>query len=233
MRQFLEPRRLPRARVVRFGAVASVLAAIVAPAPASAAPGVLEASVVECATIDGEPVGIVGVSITGASPNIEIWLRVSHPLIVVPPARFSIGFTDASGSLTYTFVRAVDLGEADGFPLGVQAFTAGEGVKDPDAEIGTGVSVEYVCPDLSPQAVVDAAVENGVLTEREATPLAVKLGAAAAQEERGNTQAAISLLEASRHQVHAMIASGRLTAAEAQPLIAAINREIQRLGGAP
>jgi hypothetical protein len=228
MRQFLEGRRVAWAQVVRVGAVASVLAALLAPAPASAAPGVLEASVVECGTFDGEPGAVVGVSITAASPNTEIWLRVTDQLIVAPPAKFSVGFTDAGGSLTHRFVKV-----ARAFPLGVRAFTSGTEKEDPESEIGSGVGVPFVCPDLSPQAAVGAAVENGVLTEREATPLAVKLGAAAAQEEKGNTQAAINLLEASRQQVQAMIASGRLTAAEAQPLIDAINREIQRLGGNP
>jgi hypothetical protein len=70
-----------------------------------------------------------------------------------------------------------------------------------------------------------------VLSEREATPLAVKLGAAADKEEDGNPAAAINLLQAAKQQVNGLIASRRLTGAEAQALLEALNREIGRLGG--
>ena len=59
-----------------------------------------------------------------------------------------------------------------------------------------------------------------MLSEREATPLAVKLGAAAEKED-GNPAAAIKLLQAAKQQVNA----------EAQALLEALDREIERLGG--
>jgi hypothetical protein len=117
--------------------------------------------------------------------------------------------------------------------MGVRAYTSGTEKFDPESEIGDGVAVELVCPVLTPQGAVDAAVESGVLTEREATPLAVKLGAVAAQEDAGNIQAAINLLRAAKQQIEALVASQRATASESQPLLEAIDREIQRLGGTP
>jgi hypothetical protein len=70
-----------------------------------------------------------------------------------------------------------------------------------------------------------------VLSEREATPLAVKLGAAADQEEDGNAAAAINMLQAGKQQINGLIASRQLTAAEAEALLEALDREIERLGG--
>lgn len=181
---------------------------------------------VECATIDGALQGTVGVSVTGATPNTEIWIRVSHPLIIIPPPFVSIGFTDAAGSLSHRFLG----GPAGAFPIGVAAYTS-DSDKVEGPQIGSGVLVEFVCPVLRPQDVVDDAVESVVLSEREATPLAVKLGAAADKEEDGNPAAAINLLQAAKQQVNGLIASRRLTGAEAQVLLEALDREIRRLGG--
>ena len=213
--------------LTRVAALAGMLAALVAHTPAYAAPGTLEASVVECAVIDGQLQGTVGVSITGAEPSTETWIRVSHPLIIVAPPLVSIGFTDATGSLSHRFLG----GPAAAFPVGVAAYTSASEKIDPGAQIGNSVLVEFVCPVLTPQDVVDDAIESGVLSEREATPLAVKLGAAADQEDDGNTAAAINLLQAAKQQINGLIASRRLTAADAQALLDALNREITRLGG--
>ncbi len=211
----------------RVTALAGVLAALAAHSPAYAAPGTLEASVVECAVIDGELQATVGVSIAGAAPHTEIWMKVHSRLIVQPPRKVSIGFTDAAGSLTHRFVA----GPERLLPIGVEAYTSDAEKIDPETQIGSLIVVEFVCPALTPQDVVDDAVECGVLTEREATPLAVKLGAAARHEENGDTAAAINLLRAARHQVDGLIASRRMTQAEAQALLDALDREITRLGG--
>jgi hypothetical protein len=221
--------RIAWTRLARLAALAGVLGAVSAPTPASAAPGILEASVVECAVIDGQLQATVGVSITGASPNTAIWLRIFHPLDVAPPPKVSAGSTDANGLLSNRFLA----GTAEDFPVGVRAYTSGTERIDPESEIGGVVAVEFVCPVLTPQDVVDGAIESGVLTEREATPLAVKLGAVAAQEESGNIEAAINLLRAARQQIDALVTSRRATPSEVQPLLDAINGEIQRLGGTP
>jgi hypothetical protein len=189
----------------------------------------MEASVVECAVVDGDLQATIGVSVNGASPNTAIWLQIFNPLIVQPPPKTSVGPTDADGSLSYSFVA----GPAEAFPVGIQAYTSGTEKEDPESEIGGLVVVEFVCPVLTPQDAVDAAVDSGVLTANEATPIAVKLGAAAAQEANGNTGAAIKLLEAARRQLEGLVASHRATPSEIQPLLDALNREIARLGGTP
>jgi hypothetical protein len=221
--------RIAWGRLLRLAAVAGVLGVVLTPSPAFAAPGVVEASVVDCAVIDGALQATVGVSISGASPDTAVWLRIFYPLIVQPPSPTSVGSTDANGLLSYGFVA----GPAAAFPLGVRAYTSATEKLDPESEIGGAVVVEFVCPVLTPQDAVDAAVKGGVLTEREAAPLAVKLGAAAAQEANGNAAAAIKLLEAARHQLDALVASRRATPSEVQPLLDALNREIARLGGTP
>jgi hypothetical protein len=148
--------------LTRVAALAGVLAALATHTPAYAAPGTLEASVVECAVIDGELQGTVGVSITGAAPNTEIWIRLHHPLIILPPPYVSIGVTDTTGSLTHRFLG----GPAGAFPIGVAAYTSDSQKIDPGPEIGSAILVEFVCPVLTPQDVVDDAVESGVLSER-------------------------------------------------------------------
>jgi hypothetical protein len=95
-----------------------------------------------------------------------------HP---AAPYVSSIGVTDTTGFLTHRFLG----GPAGAFPIGVAAYTSDSQKIDPGPEIGSAVLVEFVCPVLTPQDIVDDAVESGVLSEREATPLAVKLGAAA------------------------------------------------------
>ena len=213
-------------RLCGLGAVA--LAMVASSPSAHAAPGTLEASVVDCTTVDGVLVATVGVSVTGAVAGTPVWLRVFYPLVVLPPPKVNVGTTDATGSLTHRFTG----GGADSFPMGVRAYV-NDSDKDPESEIGDGVLVEFVCPVLRPQDAVDAAVASGALSIREATPLEVKLGAAAAQEERGNSAGAISLLRAARQQIEALVASRRLSDAEARPLLEAVDREIARLTPPP
>jgi hypothetical protein len=203
---------------------------LVSAAPASAAVGVLDASVVECTTIDGQSQGIVGVAVTDASPNTTVYVRMYDDGIQAgDPPLVSVGATDSNGSLTARLAPVSD----DIFPVGIGAYTSDSPKVGPEQQIGAVVRVEFVCPVLTPQNAIDQAVDAGVLTEREATPVAVKFGAAAAQEAKGNVQAAINLLEAGRYQLNALVASGRLTQGEAQPLLNATNQEIQRLGGTP
>ena len=95
---------------------------------------------------------------------------------------------------------------------------AGEPLHIDAKKLGRG-QVLFVCPVLTPQDAGEAAIGSGMLTQREATPLAVKLGAAAAQEEKGNLEAAIEPLKAATQQVEALVASQRATSSEMQPLI--------------
>ena len=136
----------------------------------------------------------------------------------------NVGTTNANGSLTYRFTGGV----AESFPIGLRAYV-NDSDKDPESEIGDGAQVEFVCPVLRPQDAVDAAVASGILSTREATPLEVKLGAAAAREEGGNPAAALKLLQAARQQIEALVASRRLSEAQAGTLLEAVDREIARL----
>ena len=72
-------------RLCALGAVG--LAMVASPTPARAAPGALEASVVDCTTIDGALVATVGVSVTGTAPGTPIWLRVFYPMAILPRPR--------------------------------------------------------------------------------------------------------------------------------------------------
>lgn len=218
-------------RVVCLALVIGTGLVLLAATSATAAQGTLEASVVECAEIDGGLQATVGVSVAGALPGMPVYARITDagppPTVKHPP--LLIGTTDATGTAS----TRVLIGGAELFPLSVIALDGDDTVEKDVEQIGVLVSVEFVCPVLKPQDVVDAAVASGVLSEREATPLAVKLGAAATQEAAGNLQAAVNLLTAARRQLDALVGSHRLSSTDAQALYRAIDAELARLNGLP
>lgn len=80
-------------------------------------------------------------------------------------------------------------------------------------------------------ALVRALVSGGSLNNRDATGLLSKLDAAASLAADGKPAPAQALLNAFLKQINALVASGRLTDAEAQPLRDATMQEIASLGG--
>jgi hypothetical protein len=76
---------------------------------------------------------------------------------------------------------------------------------------------------------VDDLVTGGALPVGTANALLGKLEAAQRQVERGQVKAARNLLTAVLNEVNALVASGRLTAAQAAPLLAAVQAAIATL----
>lgn len=101
------------------------------------------------------------------------------------------------------------------------------------------VSVEFlsdlVQPALVPTEaksvsdVVQELFSEGALTQGEAKSLVSKIAAGQAQEDKGNTTAALNVYAAILEQIEALVGANRLTEAEAQPLLDAVEREITRL----
>ncbi|MGH2946016.1 MAG: hypothetical protein ACRDPC_07120 [Solirubrobacteraceae bacterium] len=210
------------ARTTRWSLLCGAMLALAWGASASAAVGTLDASVIECQTLEGEPHAIVEVAIAGAPADTAIWLLVTDPRQTLPPTPFSAGTTDAGGA----FTTRLDPRSADGFPFTVSAQAAGE----KGEPIGEPVSVEFACPASTPIEALQDAVDSGALTADQARPLASLLEAASALEARGMTRAAVTALRISLLQVDVYIRIGWLTEAEAGPLIEAVHREIARLG---
>jgi len=80
-------------------------------------------------------------------------------------------------------------------------------------------------------AKVDGMVSAGTLSNGEGNALGASLKAATSSLDRGNTTPAVNQLGAFVNKVEAMRSSGRLSAADAQALIAAANRVIRSING--
>lgn len=80
------------------------------------------------------------------------------------------------------------------------------------------------------QRLLDDLSGSGVLRGGEANALSAKLDAESKQLDRGHTTPMNGQLGALRNQVNAMVASGRLTPAQAAPLLAMIGRTLDAMG---
>jgi DNA/RNA endonuclease G (NUC1) len=83
------------------------------------------------------------------------------------------------------------------------------------------------------QALIDGLVAEGKLKSGAATSLAAKLRAAAQQLERGNVTAGVNQLGSVLNELDALVRSGRLAAAEAEPLRAAAREVMASALGGP
>ncbi len=221
---------LARAAAVLIGTATSLAAAS---AVAIAAP-VLEAAVTDCYVRDGRSFADLGATVTGAPPNGVMWIDSKPTDPRTPLGVYDAQYVsaDETGRATYTTTWPTHTTVISGpesfllptFPLRVRVRIG---------DVTTSVVIEHVCPQVRPTDAVERAVASGVLAPRDAQPLLVKLGAAAAQEQRGNVDAAIALQQAFRNQVEALVRAGRLAQTQAQPLIDAALAEIRRLGGTP
>jgi len=80
---------------------------------------------------------------------------------------------------------------------------------------------------------VQALLSSGVVNGGQGNALIAKLDAATAQINKGNTKAAVNVLQAFINQCLALVNAGTLTAQQAQPLIDAATALIQRLSSTP
>jgi uncharacterized delta-60 repeat protein len=92
-------------------------------------------------------------------------------------------------------------------------------------------------PAATPQAAIQLLMDDvsglaslGVLNHGQANALMAKLRAAAKSVDKGNNHAAANQLRAFINQVNALVKTGRLTAAQGDPLIAGANGVISTLG---
>lgn len=97
--------------------------------------------------------------------------------------------------------------------------------------------VTFVLPEAAPWSLSDLGdevnelLESGALNGGQANALHATLNAATRQTEAGSNTAAVGSLGAFINQLEALERSGRLTASQTQPLIAAAQALISSLGG--
>jgi len=229
-----------------------------ATASAQAAQPSFTAAVVECWENTSARGAVLGVTATGLPPNVVVATLATFSEGALGDDFYLRGFpgeprtmTDANGNYGLT-LAAMDRW----LPATVHVWYYQPSLGDMITDVGFGLSfdpagvithadpaswsrspdfsavVPYVCPGtVLPTATeaVEAAIANGTLTEQEAHPIQVKIGAAAAAESRGNVDAAVNQHNAALNHVYALFNSGRLTQAEAQPVIDAIEAEIERI----
>ncbi|HEX2092168.1 MAG TPA: DNA/RNA non-specific endonuclease [Longimicrobiaceae bacterium] len=155
-----------------------------------------------------------------ADPGSDSWTATvnygdgsgAQPLALAGKA-FSLSHTyAAAGTYTVTVTVADDDGDSTARTATVTVQTPQQGVQ--------GIA-----------AMVGGLVDGGALSNGEGSALQASLRAAVQQLDRRDGPAAVNQLQAFIYQVEALERSGRLSAAQAQQLIAAANRVIRSIAG--
>jgi PKD repeat protein len=99
------------------------------------------------------------------------------------------------------------------------------GLADTTSTTATVTTLSQGTTDL--KAMVTALLNAGTIRKGNATSLNAKLDAAIAAFGRGNATAAANQLNALLNEINAMVASGRLSSADAAPMVTLIERIIE------
>lgn len=114
------------------------------------------------------------------------------------------------------------------------SFTVTVGISDDDVTSTRSATVTVLTPVQGlgiASSAVSALVSNGAINSGNGKSLEAKLDAASAAIERGNVAAANGQLGALLNEIQAMVGSGRLSAADAQPIVEIVNRVVRSIGG--
>lgn len=114
------------------------------------------------------------------------------------------------------------------------SFTVTVAVSDDDVTATRTATVTVLSPVQGlgvAGATVSALVSNGTINSGNGRSLQAKLDAASASIDRGNGEAATGQLGALLNELQAMVGSGRLTAADAQPISDMVNRVLRSIAG--